>query len=171
MLRVPPTRGLRGAQITIFLHQLKQMGIALSDVSAEDVVEGRPALILSLTWQLITHLLINDLAPSRGTKGSAGRRAAAACTKSGRSATSTAGHEALVANTLLDWLHANSSSIGSAAWRSGAKGGGDAAMHIERLGGWADAALCDGRAFCALLQRFDPCASDHTRTTRIYRHP
>ena len=39
----------------IFLERVKELGIQLTNISAEDLADGKQTLVLGLTWKLITH--------------------------------------------------------------------------------------------------------------------
>ena len=52
---------------SIFLARLKELGVHLVNISAEDIVDGRQTIVLGLTWKLITHFsegLISDAGAS-----------------------------------------------------------------------------------------------------------
>ena len=64
----PKNRIKQMENCAIFIRQLKALGINMTGVSAEDVADGKKALMLSLTWKLVVHfsaskesLLADDL--------------------------------------------------------------------------------------------------------------
>lgn len=97
---------------TIFIRQLRLLGIQPDGkVSAEDIADGKKAVLLNVTWKLMIHFLAS---------------------------TDSVGLE-----WLLEWVRVNTA--------------GYPGVVVES---WQSASLSNGRAFCALLHRFDPTVLD-----------
>ena len=56
----PPTRIKCIENLTLFLKAIKGLGVQLTNITAEDICDGKRTLILGLTWKLISHFVSNE---------------------------------------------------------------------------------------------------------------